>query len=86
MTLPVSLSVNGANTATVRLGSVAILFSYDTAVAFTNGKTGESLVDPTRYSNTTAKHLTQAGYKGDPRAASRAEFEAKLAEALRGPL
>lgn len=86
MPLPISLRVNGANSTTVHLGSVTILFSYNTAVAFTDGRTGGSLVDPTRYSQSTAKHIAEVGYKHDPRAASRDAFEAALGEALKGAI
>lgn len=86
MSLPVTLRPYGANLASVFLGKVTIVFSYDTAVAFTNDATGESLVDPTPYSRTTAKHLAETGYKHEPRAASRDAFVAALSEALKGAL
>lgn len=76
-----ALIVNGANSATVLLNGVAVLFSYETAVGFTD-KAGARLRDPTTYSNTTAKHLSGAGYKDAPKAASRDAFEQALAEAL----
>lgn len=82
MTLPIALTVNGANSTTLRIGSLAVLFSYDTAVAFTDYD-GRTLRDPTSYSNTTAKHLSAAGYLNAGRAASRDDFESQLAEALK---
>lgn len=82
MTLPIRLTNAGNSVNLVHVGRVSILFSYDTAVAFNNN--GDCLVDPSGYSQTTAKHIAQNGYKHDPRAKDRAAFEAALSKALKG--
>ena len=54
----INLSRKSKNVNVVTQNNVAILFSYDTPVAFsTNGGFGPWVVDPKKYSRTTSKHV-----------------------------
>lgn len=83
--MPLTLS-NGKSDHLVTLGTVEILFSYDSCVAFRAN--GAALVDPTYrgYSATTSKHLTGQGFKNAPDAKDGAAFKAALAKALKKAL
>lgn len=84
----VSLSKRAENVNVVRTDNVAILFSYETAIAFSGvGGFGPWYVDPTKYSKTTSRHLNTAIGK-DPanrrRLATRGSFVMALEAALAG--
>ena len=58
--MSVALSRKSANVNVVTVNNVAILFSYDTPVAFSqNGGFGPWIVDPKKYSRTTSRHINQ---------------------------
>lgn len=58
--MSVSLTRKSQNVNVVTVNNVAILFSYDTAVAFsTNSGFGPWVVDPKKYSRTTSRHINQ---------------------------
>lgn len=68
----------------VSVGSLRMLFSYETCMAFhtTHGPTHKILRRPHHYSNTTARHLHETGTNGWPRAESDEEFERQLSYAF----
>lgn len=82
-----SLKIATTKAATlVTLGTVEVLFSYESCVAFRAN--GAALVDPAfrGYSASTAKHLSQEGFKNAPDAKDSAAFKAALAKALKKAL
>lgn len=68
----------------VTLGEVTVLFSYETAVAFTMPLMNW-IVDPTKYSKTTTRHINAAIPKDwQAPALNRENFETALEKALGG--
>lgn len=80
----IKLETLGANVNKVTLNDVTILFSYNTAVAFTMPLMNW-IVDPTKYSRTTSRHLNSVIEKTwRIPALDREAFEIALDKALEG--
>lgn len=78
------LETLGPNNNRVTVGAVTILFSYETAVAYTIPQMNW-IIDPTKYRRTTSRHINSSIPKEwQVVAADRESFEAGLEKALAG--